>query len=81
MREITKTENAIFSIILVALMLYSISLQYYIVTASAIWMFTYIKWCVVKYSDFARTLDKIYLYAYAVLGVAYTIICILVFFD
>jgi hypothetical protein len=81
MREITKTENAVFSIILVALMLYSLSLQYYFATVAAIWMFTYLKWCVVKYSDFARTLDKIYLYSYAVLGVAYTILCVLTLFK
>ena len=79
MRQITKLENAIFSIILVALILFSITQQYHVVTLAAIWMIAYIKWCVVKHSNFATTLDKINLYAYAVVGVIYFVLCAAIF--
>tara|TARA_R100000008_G_scaffold23814_1_gene12846 strand:+ start:1578 stop:1823 length:246 start_codon:yes stop_codon:yes gene_type:complete len=81
MREITKLENAIFSIVLVAVILFSITLQYYVVTAAAIWMIAYIKWCVVKYTDFATKLDKINLYAYTIVGFMYSVLCVLMFLD
>jgi hypothetical protein len=77
MRQITKLENALFSILLVALILYSTSQQYHLVTLTAIWMIAYIKWCVVKHTNFATKLDKLNLYAYAVVGTIYSVLCLL----
>jgi len=73
MKNITPTENAIYSIIIVAILLWSAFLQVHQVTITAIFMMVYLKRQVIKFSKESTYFDRFNFYAYFVCGILYSI--------
>jgi len=71
-KKITPLQNAIYSLLLVALLLFSLAAEVHLAVIGALFLVAYWKWNVLKYCEKPFNLDKLNFRLYLICGFLYS---------
>jgi hypothetical protein len=80
-KGLSEVQNALLSIIIVAILLFSIAQGIHLLTVVSLYSMAYLKWYVVEYSKDYYKLDKLMFYLYFSCGLMYTVLLVLLTFS
>ena len=80
-KGLSEIQNALLSIIIVAILLFSVAQSIHILTLISLYSMSYLKWYFVKYSEEPLELDKLIFYLYFISGLVYTVLVIFLNFS
>jgi len=80
-KGLSEIQNALLSIIIVAILLFSVAQSIHILTLISLYSMSYLKWYSVKHSEEPLVFDKLIFYLYFISGLVYTVLVIFLKFS